>query len=469
MNNVFKLWDTQFKGTRGERACIRKNKWDILYKTISNYNVQTVLEFGSGLSTVLMNKLHLDIDSYEDKLDYMYQVKILCNDGVNFHLWDNKVLNINKHYDFALVDGEVPRKLQGELAFANADIVAIDDSRRGSSRGITIPDNFEQIYNGEVNIEIFRRKELKKWPAVSIIIAHRNDFPMLGITVRSILEELRNLDGGGEIIICDNSEKKHKHLLANVINKSYIEKGIVKIIHQDFPCLASARDSAAEIASSKYLISLDSHMIIGRDMIKDLVNFIDSYKENDLGFVHAPIVMVHQGEEHKRHEFQIKTYYNKPHLTGLKGMPWICKKSFWDDIKGYGFVSNHKMAWGGAEIYLAIKAWMLGYNTYGIPCRPGIHIGPYRNMKDFIRYRMWGKSGEHGLYFTTAVCSYIFGETSFPNKVMNIQPASVDRYDNSFFDKAIELGKEEKLWFDKKKVRSLDSFFEAFPHLLKTV
>ena len=45
----------------------------------------------------------------------------------------------------------------------------------------------------------------KKERNVSVIISHRNDFPMLGITVKSALEEMVNMPDLGEVIVADNS------------------------------------------------------------------------------------------------------------------------------------------------------------------------------------------------------------------------------------------------------------------------
>jgi len=459
MRSLYNYWNKVFAGTRSVRAKLRYDRWMSLYKVIHKYNVSSVLEFGSGISTLLFDRNQLEVDSYETDKAYMDQVKDLCSDFIRFHHWNNKDINIGRSYDLALVDGEVPRNHQLKLAMAHANIVAVDDYK-----GSSLFDKWKRIDDGSTKLAIFKKSAVREWPTVSVIISHNNDFPMLGITVKSVLEELRYVNGGGEIVICDNSSED-SDLVYNVINKSYIDKGLVKIVRQDFPSLATARNRSAGESSSKYLLSLDSHMILGRDMIADLVNFADCYTDDDLGFVHAPLALVHQSEELKRHEFKIRTYYREPSPVGLKGMPWLCKKSFWDYIKGYGFISDHAMAWGGGEVYMAIKPWVLGFTNYGIPCRPGFHIGPYRNMSKYVRYRRWKNSGNYGLYFSLVVASYIFGETKLPNRITNLSYYGTKGYDMSHWDAAVKLGENEKKWLESIQVRSIDSYFEKFPHL----
>lgn len=456
---TIKKWRQDFKGTRSEKAHFKYTRWCKTRQILRRYHVNTVLEFGSGVSTILFNGLRLDVDSYETDAEYMEQVRRRCPPDVRFHIWDNKHLELNKHYDLCFVDGEAPRTAQLELAKKHADIVIVDDRTATSTLSEWTPIDCD----GEI-MHAFLRPGLKPWPAVSVIIGHRHDFPMLGITVRSVLEELRYVPGGGEVIIVDNSNKSYRHLIDSVIDGSFINAGRVKIIYQDFPSVATARNTAADAALAPYILSLDSHMLCGRDMINDLINFLDSFTGKNLGFVHAPLVMVQQGDEKERHEFKIRTKLREPGLVGLKGMPWICTKTFWNDIRGYGFISDHKMAWGGAEVYLAIKPWIMGYDSYGIPCRPGIHIGPYRNMKDFYRYRSWGRSGNHGLYSALIVASFVLGEKSIPNRITKLSPGA-SNWTNDFWPKAIELGKAEKAWLDKRTVRSVDSYFNTFSHL----
>jgi glycosyltransferase involved in cell wall biosynthesis len=118
-------------------------------------------------------------------------------------------------------------------------------------------------------------------PKVSIVISNRNDTAMLAVTVRSCIEELKPLgEGNGEIVICDNSDIEIYKRLSSIIPIKYIQDGLIKVIRQPFPCLFTARETAIRQAKGKYILCLDSHMIVGRDMILDLVNFMDSKKDD---------------------------------------------------------------------------------------------------------------------------------------------------------------------------------------------
>ena len=134
-------------------------------------------------------------------------------------------------------------------------------------------------------------------PKVSIIISNRNDVSMLVVTIRSCIEELKPLGkGAGEIVIVDNSDLDVYKYLAGAIPSGYIRDKTVKFFRQDFPCLFTARETAAIKSQGDYILCVDSHMIIGNNMIVDLVNFMDSHTESNLGFAHAPINWAHQHE-----------------------------------------------------------------------------------------------------------------------------------------------------------------------------
>jgi len=129
----------------------------MLSKAISERNVKTVLEFGSGLSTLLMDNLRLSIDSYDSEKSYIDKVKALCSESVRFHLWNNRDLEVTNKYDLAFVDGGLPRVKQGEIAFSCSDLVAVDDIN-ACSRSVKIPKDFERIDGGDRGLVIFRRK-----------------------------------------------------------------------------------------------------------------------------------------------------------------------------------------------------------------------------------------------------------------------------------------------------------------------
>jgi len=255
---------------------------------------------------------------------------------------------------------------------------------------------------------------------LSVIISNRNDTVMLAITIRSIIEELRPLGlEETEIVICDNSFREHFEDVQKNIPKSYLESGLVKLIRQEYSCLFTAREAAAKAASGKYLVCLDSHMLVGRDMLLDLVNFMERRDDGQIGFAHSPINWCHQHESKSRHDRDMTVSelgdwgaaYKYATPITWKGMPWICRRDFFlGELGGYGALSEHKLAWGGGDMHIGIKPWLLGFENWAVPTAPGIHLGPFPGDKTgSLKYRNYKESGRYPPCFGFLVSSYVLG------------------------------------------------------------
>ena len=328
-------------------------------------------------------------------------------------------------------------------------------------------------------------------PKVSIIISNRNDVAMLAVTVRSCIEELKPLGAGaGEIVIADNSDEGIYKLIGSALPTGYCQQGLLKIHRQDFPCLFTARELAAEKAKGKYIICVDSHCIIGRDIIVHLVNFMES-KEDDptLGFAHAPVNWAHQHERASRHDRDMTTCelgnwnsaYKTERMINFKGMPWICRRDWFLDrdkgLNAYGALSEHKLSWGGGDMHIGIKPWLLGFKNWAVPCSPAIHIGPFPKIdrgKDpnhvnvdssGHKYRLWGESGvgPHAIGFLVS-CYVLGGEFMMERNRATIKERFGRYIDlDKWWDKAIEYGKDEKSWLDERKVTSFGDLLKDKP------
>src|SRR5574343_944727 len=130
-----------------------------------------------------------------------------------------------------------------------------------------------------------------KSPKISVVISNRNDTVMLSVTVRSALEALKAIKPlTGNVVIVDNSDEHIYNSLDSFIPKRYCDSGQVKIVRQDFPCLFTAREKAAEVSTAEYILCVDSHIIFGHNMIKDIVSFMElKSTDESLAFAHAPI------------------------------------------------------------------------------------------------------------------------------------------------------------------------------------
>ena len=327
---------------------------------------------------------------------------------------------------------------------------------------------------------------------VSVIISNRNDTVMLSVTIRSCIEEFKSLGiDKCEIIICDNSDDEIYNQLNSVIPTKYIQEGLIKIVRQPFPCLFTARETAIKHASGKFIICLDSHMIAGRNMIFDLVNFMWA-KESDktLGFAHAPINWAHQHESRAKHDRDMSVNelgdwnnsYKHQRTITWKGMPWICRREWFLDRKtglnGYGALAEHKLSWGGGDMHIGIKSWLLGFKNWAVPTSPGIHIGPFPKIDtkenpnvasistpNQVKYRLWNKSGVGPHTIGFLVSCYILDGEAMMERNKKIITKKFGKFINvdKEWNNAINYGRNEKVWLDKRKVITFEQLLKETP------
>ena len=463
-DDLHKEWMTILNTPSRKDLSIKKEDWVLLERTIREQNIRTVLEFGGGLSTLLMAQAGVKITSFETNSNICKALQKRLPDA-DIRNWDNKTEpELNGKFDMSFVDGAAPRNLQAKLAKQHSDLVILHDVDQ-SGRGA------KAVVLKEYTMEDERTERLGIFtptapPKVSVIISARNELVMLSVTVRSALEELKNVAGGGEVIVCDNSQKEIQDEIRKVLHPKTDGYTLVK---QDFPCLFTAREAAIDAAKSDYIYMLDSHCIIGNGAIADAVKFMDENKQNGkIAFGHAPLNHLGRTEYYSRHENKENKlyYYDKPQKMGWKGMPWIARKSWWqNDFNGYGSFATHKLAWGGGDMYLGVKAHLLGYENWAIPCRPVWHVGPFKGLDGkHYRYRLYGSSGTSGPWFGVLLASYIFGADSPDNAFMRLRWGHVSHYNtDEYWAQAKELGKEERKWMQSRQVMSLDELLANKP------
>ena len=122
-NEIYQLWFSKTKDLR----YLRPKRWSQIRKLIESQQLKTVLEFGSGISTLLFDNLGLKVLSFETNEGHMKFVKRLCSPKVLFTLWDNKNLHIQGIHDIAFVDGGLPRTDQFRIAAKHSKFLIIDD------------------------------------------------------------------------------------------------------------------------------------------------------------------------------------------------------------------------------------------------------------------------------------------------------------------------------------------------------
>lgn len=106
--------------------------WEFLKDTIEKNNIKTVLEFGAGLSTLMLNDLGLKVTTYEDSQGWIDKIKAI-NPNYDVRLWDGKTLELTDKFDFAFVDGPsggVNREIATKIASEVANIIVVHDAAR---------------------------------------------------------------------------------------------------------------------------------------------------------------------------------------------------------------------------------------------------------------------------------------------------------------------------------------------------
>lgn len=327
---------------------------------------------------------------------------------------------------------------------------------------------------------------------LSIIIANRNDTAMLSVTVNSCIEELRPLGlKSCEIIICDNSNLDIYKQLNSCLPIGYMQDKVIKIFRQDSPCLFTARETAIEKSRGKYVCCLDSHMIVGRNMFESLINFMEREKVNKhLGFAHAPIRWAHHHERRAVHDRDMSVNelgnWNKKYpitrTITWKGMPWICRREWFLDrdkgLNGYGALRDHMISWGGGDMHIGVKPWLLGFENWAVPCNAAIHIGPFPKINrdsdssvscedesNGYKYRLYANSGKYPHTFGFLVSCYVLGGESM---MLRNKDIIIDRFGkyidvNKWWAEAKACGKDEKAWLDERKIMTFEQLLETKP------
>lgn len=151
---IYVMW----RNKTSDRRYLRRRRWNLVKEVIETYKVKKVLEFGSGISTLLFDNLGLQVVSFETDYDMIKFVQPLCSDNVTFVHWDNENFGAFGRFDLALVDGINPRTKQLAAAIDHASLIAIDDFV-GRTRNQLMPQltNFRKISDEPAFLSIFER------------------------------------------------------------------------------------------------------------------------------------------------------------------------------------------------------------------------------------------------------------------------------------------------------------------------
>lgn len=149
--------------------------WQFMEKVIDKYNIKSVIEFGSGLSTLCMIDKGLRVVSFETDKDWIETIK-QKNATCDIRLWDGKTTDISasERFNMAFVDGPTGgenREFSTKIASELANYIIIHDANRKYERlwqEKYLLNKFQGIVRGGRRIH-FWGKELKDEPIVPFI------------------------------------------------------------------------------------------------------------------------------------------------------------------------------------------------------------------------------------------------------------------------------------------------------------
>ncbi len=115
-------------------SSITNEDWIFIEGIITKYNIRNVLEFGCGLSTLLMMNKVDKIKSFETKDEYINKVKKLVNKKVEIFKWGGKVINQElEDFDFSFIDGPangINREFSTKIASEKSKFIIMHDAGR---------------------------------------------------------------------------------------------------------------------------------------------------------------------------------------------------------------------------------------------------------------------------------------------------------------------------------------------------
>src|SRR3990167_3553911 len=120
------LYGMEFGG-----GSLTERDWEFISQTIDDNKVESVLEFGAGLSTLLFNDKLKNVVTYEDKQGWIDKLNKLKK--CNIQLWDGESISTDEQFDLAFVDGpagDISREQSTKIASERAKIVIVHDAGR---------------------------------------------------------------------------------------------------------------------------------------------------------------------------------------------------------------------------------------------------------------------------------------------------------------------------------------------------
>jgi glycosyltransferase involved in cell wall biosynthesis len=212
----------------------------------------------------------------------------------------------------------------------------------------------------------------------SAIISASNEWPKVAFTVQSIMCELDDYCDY-EIIVVDNlsTDQTERHFT------NIREPKIKYIQYKDKQSHWCAKNAGIKAAKGKNLFFIDAHCIIGRDALRNQIEFLENFKGNIGGVhcLHNTITM------RKPYEYELKTgkfsyrFMTSQTLWNHKIDPYevgvmttcgmMCKADIFKELGGWNPEFGVRV---GGEAYMNFKHSTCGYPHYIHPKSQYFHM-----------------------------------------------------------------------------------------------
>ena len=141
--------------------------WMFMKDVFKDEKIETVLEFGCGLSTLLMGTVATKVDSYGTMTAWNDKIKGMIDPRKHtIAYWDGKTTSVKGVYDLAFVDGPPGgenREWATKLASEHANLIIVHDAGRVPERKWQtkyLEKDFEMISKGGHRCHYWKRKTL---------------------------------------------------------------------------------------------------------------------------------------------------------------------------------------------------------------------------------------------------------------------------------------------------------------------
>lgn len=251
---------------------------------------------------------------------------------------------------------------------------------------------------------------------VSVVISARDEFPNIIHTIHSIVNDLETFlkPDEFEIIIVDNGSKDERSWRYIMERGMYFNR-TVRVLVDPIMGNVTARNKGAKIARGKYLFFSDAHMSYKIGSFKAMIEAIDQTG----GMVHPAVQWMggyHPSEPSYQYTIKLgekiwgtwnrsMVHATLPFYIPICGH--CCLGFLREQFLDFGGYNDYFRCYGGGEVYLDMKWWMMGSTVVSVPTAVGYHLSAGRGYS-FV---------QNDLIHNMMLMAYALGADAFGERV----------------------------------------------------